>query len=55
MLDYKKYGFNNRREYLMQVAVDHNVPFEVVRECASRLGKKEDFDGLIQAVEDMGL
>lgn len=54
MPNYKKYGFKNREEYLMQVSVDHNVPLKVVKKFASQLGKEEDFDGLIRAVEDSG-
>ena len=52
---YERYGFKDRGEYLMQVSVDHNVPIEVIRAYASRLGKKEDFDGLIRAVENEGI
>lgn len=55
MSDYNPYvenGYKNRKHYLQCMSEDYGVPLEVVYSLASVLGKEEDFDGLISALED---
>jgi hypothetical protein len=49
---YQERGYANRREYLESLADEYDVPVETVFALASMLGKSEDFDGLISALED---
>lgn len=45
-------GYESRADYLNDLAESNGVPKTVVYELASMLGKTEDFDGLVVAVED---
>ena len=49
---YEENGYENRKDYLQCMAEDYGVPFGVVCSLASMLGKNEDFDGLVSALED---
>lgn len=49
---YQDNGYENRREYLECLAEDYDVTLDVVLNLAGLLGKSEDFDGLIVALED---
>ena len=49
---YQEKGYKNRREYLEDLAEQYNIPVDVVFAGASLLGKSEDFDGLINMLED---
>ncbi len=49
---YQKNGYENRKDYLKCMSEDYGVPLEVVYSLASVLGSTEDFDGLINALED---
>lgn len=49
---YKKYGFRDRQEYLEYLALEYDVDIEIVMSLADMLGPNEDFDGLINALED---
>lgn len=49
---YEENGYANRREYLESLAEEFDIPSETVFALASLLGKSEDFDGLINALED---
>lgn len=49
---YEENGYANRREYLESLAEEFDVPLGTVFTLASLLGKSEDFDGLINALED---
>lgn len=49
---YEEKGYKNRLDYLINIANDYGVPFDVVRGMAFVLGTEEDFDGLIAALED---
>lgn len=49
---YQEHGFENRRDYLNNLATEHGVDPEVVYALARLLGKNEDFDGLVNSVED---
>ena len=53
MNSYERYGCANRQEYLEMVADDHGVDIEMVLAAADVLGPNEDFDGLINILEDM--
>lgn len=50
---YTENGYANRREYLDSLAAEYDVDKESVYMLASVLGKSEDFDGLVSALEDM--
>ena len=49
---YIENGYEDRKHYLKCIAEDYNVPLQLVYELATLLGKSEDFDGLISALED---
>ena len=48
---YQQRGFKNRTEYLMHLARDYGVPYDVVRNLANYLGSFEDFDKLVDTLE----
>ena len=48
---YQQRGFKNRTEYLMRLARDYGVPYDVVRNLANYLGSSEDFDKLVDMLE----
>ena len=50
---YKGHGYNTRNEYLDSLAEEYCVDKEVVYSLADMLGPNEDFDGLVNALEDM--
>jgi hypothetical protein len=45
-------GCQNREGYLRNLAEDYDIPHEVVVSFADMLGPSEDFDGLINTIED---
>jgi len=45
---YQANGYENRKDYLRCMSEDYAVPLEVVYS----LGPNEDFDGLVNALED---
>lgn len=49
---YQELGFESRKEYLESLADNYGVSTNTVFALASVLGKSEDFDGLIVALED---
>jgi len=49
---YQKHGFNSRKEYLKDLALEYEIDEATVFSLASMLGSSEDFDGLINALED---
>ena len=49
---YQVNGYENRKDYLMCMSEDYGVPLDVVYSLASMLGPNEDFDGLVNALED---
>ncbi len=49
---YLEHGYKNRRDYLEQLANEHSVDVCTVFAIANLLGPSEDFDGLVNAVED---
>ena len=50
---YQDKGFVDRNDYLICLSQEYNVPFNVVMDLASILGKSEDFNGLISVLEDI--
>lgn len=50
---YKRYGCNNRDEYLEMVADDYGITLDEVYAIADTLGPNEDFDGLLSVLDDM--
>jgi hypothetical protein len=49
---YQERGFQNRKHYLRCMSENYGVPLEVVFMLADLLGESEDFDGLINQLED---
>lgn len=49
---YQRNGYYSRTDYLRCMAEDYCVPFDVVCGLANTLGANEDFDGLVDALED---
>lgn len=49
---YTENGYDSRKHYLECMAEDYGVPVEIVFSLAQMLGSNEDFDGLINALED---
>ncbi len=52
MTVYEEQGYRNRKDYLKNLAEDYGVPFAEVAMFADLLGLNEDFDGLVNMVED---
>lgn len=50
---YTQKGFKDRYDYLDSLAEEYGVSKMVVYSLADLLGPSEDFDGLINALEDM--
>jgi len=50
---YVENGYKNRKDYLNCLAEDFGLNKEQVYMAASMLGESEDFDGLINTLEDM--
>lgn len=50
---YTERGYNDREDYLTDLAEDFGVDYDVVKQLADLYGEAEDFDGLITALEDM--
>lgn len=50
---YTDHGYKDRNDYLRCLAEDYNVELFSVELLADLLGKYEDFDGLVSAVQDM--
>ena len=49
---YTENGYKNRRDYLECLADEYGVEYSIVACLAGLLGADEDFDGLVNAVED---
>lgn len=45
-------GYDNRKDYLEQLADEYDCPIETVYALADVLGQDEDFDGLVSAMRD---
>lgn len=49
---YIELGFKNRSEYLDSLSEEYNTDPDTVYTLADLLGYEEDFDGLVNALED---
>ena len=49
---YKERGFSNRNDYLTELADNYGISSFDVYSISEMLGDNEDFDGLINALED---
>ena len=49
---YTSKGYKNRKDYLESLAEEFDIDFATVVMVANTLGRNEDFDGLISALED---
>jgi len=52
MNPYQENGYKSRKDYLRCMSEDYGVPLETVLVIADTYGPNEDFDGLINALED---
>jgi hypothetical protein len=52
---YKENGFDTRMDYLIDLADTYGIDQSIVFAMADMLGKSEDFDGLINTLEDIQL
>lgn len=50
---YQKNGYDSRKHYLESLAEDNCVDIDDVLALAELLGPEEDFDGLVNAVQDI--
>ena len=50
---YEENGFDSRKEYLIDLADSYGLDQSIVFALADMLGTNEDFDGLVNALEDM--
>ena len=50
---YEEEGYNSRKEYLQCMSEEYGIDYESVECIAQLLGPEEDFDGLINTLEDM--
>lgn len=49
---YQEHGYADRKDYLQSLAKEYNLKENIVFQVARILGENEDFDGLINAIED---
>lgn len=52
---YTDNGFRDRKDYLISLSELYDVPYENVWAIAEIYGEEEDFDGLVNALEDQFL
>ena len=50
---YNEYGFDSRRDYLDSLADEYGVDTYTIYVLADLLGESEDFDGLLNSLEDI--
>jgi len=50
---YIRNGYKSRAEYLKSVAGEFSVPLDIVFYLSEILGPEEDFDGLLNELEDL--
>ena len=51
---YVKRGYKNREDYLEYLSMEYNVDLIAVKELAYLLGESEDWDGLVNMLQDIG-
>lgn len=52
---YTENGYQDRRAYLASLAEQFDLPLSTVHALASILGPNEDFDGLVNSLEDAAM
>ena len=52
---YERHGFNDRDEYLADLADCNGIDMATVQMVADMLGENEDFDGLVTTLEDYAM
>jgi hypothetical protein len=52
---YQEEGFRNRKDYLLHLSEDYDIPLHKVRYLADCLGPSEDFKSLISKLEALSL
>ena len=52
---YQENGYESRKDYLISLSDEYGVSQDKVFLLASMLGKTEDFDGLINMVQDVSI
>ncbi len=50
---YQEYGYRDRQDYLLSLADQNGVDYNIVLAIADLYGPNEDFDGLVTAIEDL--
>jgi hypothetical protein len=50
---YKENGYKDRKDYLIQLAANMGISEDIVLSIADMLGPNEDFDGLVNILEDL--
>ena len=55
MTIYQEYGFETRKEYLLDLADSLGIDASIVFAMADMLGSSEDFDGLVTSLEDYAI
>lgn len=53
MTIYEKNGYKDRHHYITSIAEERGVDEEVALTMASMLGPDEDFDGLVNTLDDI--
>lgn len=53
MIDYTRHGYKNREDYLDNLAEEYGIAKLIVYGLAELLGPNEDFDGLVNALEEL--
>jgi len=49
---YTDHGYLNRRDYLKSLSEEYGIDLYTVSEISDMLGESEDFDGLVNALQD---
>ena len=52
---YTENGYEDRQDYLRQLADENGVDYQTVLVLADTLGPNEDFDGLVSEIEDFAM
>ena len=52
MTIYQEHGYDSRKDYLLALAEDYDLPINTVLTLAALYGPSEDFDGLVIACQD---
>lgn len=51
--NYKEKGYENKKDYLESLSDEYCIPLYVIEALSDILGPSEDFDGLINELEDL--